>query len=59
MNTAFPYCDQQQTTSMRETAAMKTFAFETTIDAVVRVQAADVDSALVGQASDLDLAERR
>jgi hypothetical protein len=30
---------------MRETAAMKTFAFETTIDAVVRVQAADEDSA--------------
>ena len=45
MNTAFPYCDQQQTTSVRETAAMRTFAFETTIDAVVRVQAADEDSA--------------
>ena len=45
MNTAFPYCDQQQTSSMRETAAMRTFAFETTIDAVVRVQAADEDSA--------------
>ena len=30
---------------MRETAATKTFAFETTIDAVVRVQAADEDSA--------------
>jgi hypothetical protein len=44
---------------MRETAAMRTFAFKTTIDVVVRVQAADVDSALVGQASDLDLAERR
>ena len=45
MNTAFPYCDQQQTSSMRETAATRTFAFETTIDAVVRVQAADEDSA--------------
>jgi hypothetical protein len=30
---------------MRETTAMTTFAFETTIDAVVRVQAADEDSA--------------
>ena len=40
-----PYCDQQQTTSTRETAAMKAFAFKTTIDAVVRVQAADEDSA--------------
>ena len=30
---------------MRETAAMKTLAFETTIDAVVRVQAADEGSA--------------
>ena len=30
---------------MMETAAMRTFAFETTIDAVVRVQAADEDSA--------------
>jgi hypothetical protein len=46
LNTAFPYCDQQQqTTSTRETAAMRTFAFKTTIDAVVRVQAADEDSA--------------
>jgi hypothetical protein len=30
---------------MRETAAMRTFAFKTTIDAVVRVQAVDEDSA--------------
>jgi hypothetical protein len=59
LNTAFPFCDQQHTITMRETAAMRTFAFKTTIDVVVRVQAADVDSALVGQASDLDLAERR
>ena len=28
---------------------MRTFAFKTTIDVVVRVQAADVDSALVGK----------
>jgi len=30
---------------MKESAAMRTFAFKTTIDAVVRVQAADEDSA--------------
>jgi hypothetical protein len=30
---------------MRKTVAMKTFAFETTIEAVVRVLAADEDSA--------------
>jgi hypothetical protein len=30
---------------MRETAAMRTFAFKTTIDALVCVQAADEDSA--------------
>ena len=30
---------------MRKTVAKKTFAFETAIDAVVRVQAADEDSA--------------
>jgi hypothetical protein len=45
LNAAFPYCDQQQATGVRETAAMRTFAFGTTIDAVVRVQAADEDSA--------------
>jgi hypothetical protein len=30
---------------MKESAAMRTFAFKTTIDAVVRVQGADEDSA--------------
>jgi hypothetical protein len=45
MNAAFPTADQQPTAVMRKIVAMKTFAFETTIDALVRVQAADEDSA--------------
>jgi hypothetical protein len=45
MNAAFPTADQQPTAVMRKIAAMKTFAFETTIDVLVRVQAADEDSA--------------
>src|SRR5262245_37342069 len=43
MNAAFPTADQKPTAVMRK--IVKTFAFETTIDALVRVQAADEDSA--------------
>ena len=40
-----PTATNSRPLAMRETAAMKTFVFKTTIDAVVRVQAADEDSA--------------
>ena len=40
-----PTATNSRPLAMRKTAAMETFVFKTTIDAVVRVQAADEDSA--------------